>query len=466
MLRQILLSLALCTGVMTAHSQPPGQWQKPAKSYRYRVELTDKKHNAYSLKHPEKYLSQKAIERRKRYGLTVDEHDLPLTDKYVYSVLRPGVLLHNKSKWNNTLVVEVRDTTLMDEIGQLPCVKGVKRVWEQRDSIFVLDLSKRAELVTNKRDTTIADYYGYGAAQVRMLGADRLHEEGCRGKGVTIAVLDGGFLNADLIQGLPHDRILGTRHFAHPGKSVYADGTHGTMVLSCIAANEPHFLVGTAPEASFYLLQSEDAESEQLVEEDNWAAALEYADSLGCDIATSSLGYYQFDHAYMNHTYRELDGRTALISRTASLAASRGMLLLNSAGNSGDDTWKKIGFPADACDMIAVGAVTPRCVNTHFSSLGDAADHRTKPDLMAMGQRSSVYNFDGEHALANGTSFSCPTLCGAVALLVQKFPNRRPTELIEALIRTADNAEHPDNIFGYGIPDMKKASDWLESHSK
>lgn len=234
------------------------------------------------------------------------------------------------------------------------------------------------------------------------------------------------------------------------------------MVLSCIAANEPHYLVGTAPEVSYYLLQSEDGESEQLVEEDNWCAALEYADSVGCDVVTSSLGYYQFDHKDQDHYYRDLDGHTAVNSRSASLAASRGIILLNSAGNSGMSAWKKIGFPADGRDMLAVGAVQSDSLNTRFSSIGNSADGRIKPDVMAMGQASAVYETDGTVTNANGTSFSCPTMAGAVACLVQAYPNRRPTDIIKALQQSANNAAHPDNIFGYGIPNVMKAFNLLK----
>ena len=198
------------------------------------------------------------------------------------------------------------------------------------------------------------------------------------------------------------------------------------------------------------------------MEEDNWCAAVEYADSLGCDMITSSLGYQLFDHEEMNHHYWELDGATALNSRSASLAASRGILLLNSAGNSADEPWKKIGVPADAKDMLAVGAVTFRRRNTNFSSLGHSADGRIKPNVMAQGQFCAVYDVDGTVGRANGTSFACPIMCGAAACLIQQFPHKRPTEIIDALQRSGNNAEHPDNVYGYGIPSLPKAAEWLK----
>lgn len=438
-------------------------FRKDARAYRYRVSLTDKKNCGYSIKHPEAFLSAKAIARRNRYGLKVDAYDLPVSPQYVKQIVNLGGLrLHNMSKWNNTIVVETADTLKMNQVKQLPFVKSVCCVWQSPDSVEVVDNSKRADEVSNLRDTLLAPYYGYGQNQVAMLKVDQLHQAGYKGKGVTVGVIDGGFYNADLMKGIDQKHILGTRNFVRPDKSVYEELDHGMMVLSCMAANEPHYLVGTAPEANYYLLQSEDGESEQLIEEDNWCAALEYADSIGCDVVTSSLGYYHFDHSYMNHSYADLDGRTALNSKSASLAASRGLLVLNSAGNSGRGTWKKIGFPADACDMITVGAVDSVGLNTTFSSIGNSADGRIKPDVMAQGEMSMVYDDDGTVVGVNGTSFSCPTMCGAVACLVQAFPQKRPAEIIRALQLSGNNAQHPDNIFGYGIPNVMKAKQLLE----
>lgn len=436
-------------------------YQKVEKHWRFRVSLTDKKDCGFNVKKPERFLSQKAIDRRKRYGLTVDEYDLPITQKYLDALTKAGLTIYNKSKWNNTVVVETADSLSLDKVRTMPFVKDVRCVWIGPDSIPTHPNRKpRQSEIVNKCDT-LKNFYGAGQTQVEMLGVDHLHEAGYNGKGITIAVIDGGFYNADIIPGLSTAKILGTRNFVRPEKSVYDELSHGMMVLSCIAANVPYSLVGTAPEADFYLLQSEDGMSEQLVEEDNWCAAVEYADSLGCDIITSSLGYYRFDYDEMSHKYSELDGHTAINSRSASLAASRGLLVLNSAGNSGDEPWKKIGFPADASDILAVGAVNSKKRNTNFSSLGNSADGRVKPDVMAMGGKSAVFDTDGTVTHVNGTSFSCPTMCGAAACLVQKFPNKRPTEIIRALQQSGDNAGHPDNIFGYGIPDVMKAASIL-----
>lgn len=456
-LSTLATTLPLCLALMTtAKLRATDFIHFDTPLYKYRVYLTDKKGTPYSVKRPEQFLSQKSIERRKRLKLKVDKHDLPLTPAYVDGIRAKGLRVVNKSKWNNTLVVETTDSTLAQSLTTLPYVKSVRRVYTRPDSIAAPDTTDRHNRLTGKLDST-ANYYGHGYGQIEMLNGLRLHDAGLRGQGMTIAVIDGGFYNADILPGLKETRILGTRNFVNDDPDVYAAHWHGMAVLSCIGARAPYSLVGTAPEASFYLLMSEDTPTEHMVEEDNWCAAVEYADSLGVDIITSSLGYYTYDDPAESHTYRELDGRTALNSRTASLAASRGILVLNSAGNAGNDRWKKISVPADATDILTVGAVDSLRRNTLFSSLGNTADGRIKPDVMALGEGAAAFEIDGSISRVNGTSFSTPILCGMVACLWQAFPDRRPEEVIDAVRRSADNADHPDNVYGYGIPDMWKA---------
>ena len=457
-----LLLLLLFTTAM-ADEGATLSFVKPPKSFCYRVYFSDKKHNIYSTKRPESFLSEKALERRKKFKIKVDEHDLPVTPFYLEYLNNHQFKVRNVSKWNNTAVVELTDTASLKTLAGLYFVDHITKVWESPDSIAVRPKVSRFELVENRRDT-LAEYYGCGQHQIDMLQAARLHEEGYNGKGMTIAVIDGGFYNADCIDGLKDCNILGTHNFVKPGQSVYEETQqHGTMVLSCIAANLPYSMVGTAPNASFYLLQSEDNDSESLMEEDNWCAAVEYADSIGADIVTSSLGYYKFDDKTTSHKYHEQNGTTAVNSYCASLAASRGLLILNSAGNEGDGTWKKIGFPGDAKDILTVGAVNKDSVNTLFSSIGNTADGRIKPDVMAQGESSALLNCNGNVTTANGTSFSTPILCGAVACLWQAFPKAKPTEIIEAVQKAGNNTAHPNNIFGYGIPDMWKAYEFLKN---
>lgn len=449
---------AACSASLSAKSKNAKE-----ETYKFRITFTDKTSCGFSVNNPLAFLSPKAVERRTRLGLKVDEYDLPLTAAYVKKIKSLGLRVVCQSKWNNTLVVATSDSTLSTRAAQLPFVKDVRCVWIRPDSAETFDASERLAMLENKPDT-LPGFYGRAQRQAEMLGVDKLHAKGFKGEGVTIAVIDGGFFNADVIKGLSGAKILGTKNFVRPSRSVYEEQSHGMMVLSCIAANAPHSLVGTAPDASFYLLVSEDGESEQLVEEDYWCAAMEYADSLGADMVTSSLGYYRFGHKFMDHKYADLDGKTALNSRSASLAASRGILLCNSAGNSGDEPWKKISFPADGFDMLTVGAVDSTGENTNFSSLGNTADNRTKPDVMAMGGHSAVYHSDGNVGTANGTSFSCPILCGAVACLLQAFPSAKPAAIADAVRRSGSEAQAPNNVFGYGIPDLEKAFSLLKKN--
>lgn len=449
------IGLAAASAQISAEVEQP-RYVKVPEAHRYRVSFKDKSHNTYTTKRPEEFLSTKALERRRKYKIKVDEYDLPVSAVYLDYLSSQGFRVISKSKWNNTAIVETSDTVAIKQLADISYVTAVKRVWSSPDSIAVPTVRDRHEGLVTQYDT-LKTHYGHAQHQVSMIGVDKLHQAGFTGEGVTVAVIDGGFYNADCIAGLSKARILGTHNFVHPDEDVYMAQPHGTMVLSCIAANVSGSLVGTAPQANFYLLMSEDAAGENMIEEDYWCAAAEYADSIGADIVTSSLGYYEFDDHSASHKYYELDGQTAANSRAASLAASRGLLVLNSAGNSGDEEWKKIGFPADARDILTVGAVNEDGHNTVFSSVGNTADGRIKPDVMAMGQSVWLYGLDGGVTTANGTSFSTPLLCGGVACLLQACPKARPEEIIRAVQLSGNNAKHPDNIYGYGIPDLWRA---------
>ena len=290
-----------------------------------------------------------------------------------------------------------------------------------------------------------------------MSHADRLHEAGFKGQGMTIAVIDAGFHNVDKIEAMKNINILGTRDFVNPEADIYAESSHGMSVLSCMAMNQPNVMIGTAPEASYWLLRSEDEYSENLVEQDYWAAAIEFADSVGVDLVNTSLGYYSFDDPTKNYRYRDLNGHYALMSREAAKAADKGIVVVCSAGNSGSGSWKKITPPGDAENVITVGAVNKYGVLAPFSSVGNTADGRVKPDVVAVGLGSDVMGTDGNLRHANGTSFSSPIMCGMVACLWQACPELTAKEIIELVRRSGDRAVFPDTIYGYGIPDLWKA---------
>ncbi|MDE5678389.1 S8 family serine peptidase [Phocaeicola sp.] len=424
-------------------------------TYKYRVNLRDKAETTYTLHNPSEYLSGRALERRARQGLAVDSADLPVCRTYMDMLAAKGAKPVSKSKWNNTVVVHVADTLVMDEVAALPFVAAVRRVWTAPDSIPARNAARKKE-VTNKV-VKEESYYGDAWRQMAVHRGDSLHAAGFRGEGMHIAVIDAGFYNADEIGLFKKMNLLGTRDFVNPRSDIYAENAHGMKVLSCMAANKPHVLVGTAPAASYWLLRSEDNDTEQPVEEDYWAEALEFADSVGVDVVNTSLGYYEFDDAAMNYRYRDLDGHYSLMSHSASLAAAKGMVLVCSAGNSGRGTWKKITPPGDAEEVITVGAMDRNGVNADFSSVGNTADGRVKPDVMAVGVFSAVSGNDGTVSHANGTSFASPTFCGLVACFWQACPWLTARQVVKAVQEAGDRKDCPDNIYGYGVPDMWKA---------
>ena len=425
------------------------------KVYKYRVSLKDKLGTTYSIDKPEEFLSERAIERRNRQQLPIDETDLPVSGKYVDELKATGARLVTTSKWNNTVVLEVSDTLLMDEISKKSFVTGVKKVWVSLDSIPLRNMKRKKE-VKNKVEKTDC-HYGNALRQIEIHGGDSLHTAGFAGKGMHVAVIDAGFYNADEIKFFRKMDLLGTRDFVNPNSDIYAENAHGLMVLSCMAANLPKVFVGTAPEASYWLLRSEDNDSEQPIEEDYWAAAIEFADSVGVDVVNTSLGYYEFDEGFPAYRYRDLDGHYSLMSHSASLAADKGIVVVCSAGNSGDDPWKKVTPPGDSENVLTVGAINKNLVNARFSSIGNSADGRIKPDVMAVGVNSVVTGTDGSVSKGNGTSFASPIMCGIVACFWQACPWLTAKEVIEAVRQVGDRVDYPDNIYGYGVPNLWKA---------
>ena len=324
----LILTLTVCLGGFAQFT--------PGDTLKYRISLKDKAATDYSLQKPEKYLSKKSIERRKKQGLKIDSTDLPVCKKYVDAIRRKGVHILVTGKWENFVTVSCNDSVLIDEIARLPFVRSAERVWKGN-----MEKATRRDSLINKPLRTDS-LYGPACTQVEMSKANLLHDAGFKGKGMMIAVIDAGFHNVDKIEAMKNIDIRGVRDFVNPEADIYAESSHGMSVLSCMAMNQPNVMIGTAPEASYWLLRSEDEYSENLVEQDYWAAAIEFADSVGVDLVNTSLGYYSFDDPTKNYRYRDLNGHYALMSREASHAADKGMVVVCSAGNSGAGSWKKI----------------------------------------------------------------------------------------------------------------------------
>ena len=449
-MKQLLTSLLLAIS-MQAFSQAFTPY------YKYRVYLTDKKQSEFSIRHPEEFLSQKAIERRNRQGIKIDETDIPVCATYVNQIRDMGVKIAHTSKWNNTVVVSCVDTTVMSRIAQLPFVSGTRRVAHYTKPTTQPGDERKNNVGQGFSLTQETTYGSFAYEQIAQLNGLALHGAGFKGEGMTVAIIDGGFFNVDVIKGFQNTKILGTKDFVDPTENFYATGSHGMMVLSCMGANIPNYMVGTAPEASYWLIMSEDGASEQLIEEDNWSAAIEFADSVGVDVINTSLGYYDFDNKADNLGYESLDGHTHICSKSASMVASKGMILCCSAGNEGNGRWKKITAPADAVDILTVGAVGPTGSRVAFSSQGNTADGRIKPDVMAIGLPSAVYDTDGDLTYSAGTSFSSPILCGMVTCLWQSLPHLNAYQIIDIVRKSGNRADNPDELYGYGIPDFFKA---------
>lgn len=442
------------TGILEADmvSFPGGKCQM------YRLYLKDKDldHTPFSVNRPSEFLSQRSIDRRKRQGIPVDLTDLPVAPAYEKQVTEAGIEIVGKSKWNNTLLIRIHKDKELRKLEGLEFITKRKKVFQAPDSV---SQRMRSNVRNGLNEWSQGDeFYGAADAQLKSLNGKRLHENGYRGKGMMIAVFDGGFMNADKIPALHKIKLAGVKDFVVPeSKSVFGEMEHGTMVLSTMAANAPDFYVGVAPEAQYLLIRCEDERTESLAEEDYWASAAEYADSCGVDVINSSLGYHGFDDSSMDHHYYEQDGNTALISRTASMCADKGIVCVNSAGNDGMGSWKKINFPADAKDILTVGSINEHGMNAAFSAVGPTADGRIKPDVMAFGSPTCVITGRGSIINDNGTSFSSPLVAGMVACLWQALPGKTAKQIIKLVKLAGDNQQHPDNVFGYGVPDFWKA---------
>jgi hypothetical protein len=296
-----------------------------------------------------------------------------------------------------------------------------------------------------------------------MIGGIELHDQGYMGQGMVIAVLDGGFSSVDQMAAFDslfmNDRILGVWDFVSRTSNVYQGSAHGTAVLSTMGGNLPGELVGTAPEAGYYLLRTEDTGSEYLIEEFNWASGAEYADSVGADVINSSLSYKTFDDPDQDHSYDDMDGNTAPCTIAADRAMSRGMIVVNSAGNSGNDpVWPYIGAPADGDSVFTIGAVNPDGEYVSFSSIGPTADGRLKPNFVAQGSQAVVASISGGVTTSSGTSFSSPISAGMTACLLQFNPSMTNMEVLDAIQMSGSQANDPDEYMGYGIPNFGMAS--------
>ena len=404
-------------------------------------------------------LSQRALDRRTSQNIALDFKDIPVEASFVSQVTRSaGISVMARSKWLNA--VHVRGSQVA--INALATFSFISKIdFANKTLNQVGRMAKPFKLKQNgKSKKTKVDYaYGSSSNQVIMLNGQALHQQNYTGSGKIIAIMDSGFPGVNTTQPFQrlrdNGKILGGYNFVLRDANFYSGDSHGTSVLSTIGGYVENSLVGTAPDASYYLFITEDDTSENPVEESLWVEAAEKADSLGVDIISTSLGYFDFDNPAYDHTYNDMNGTTTFMSRGAEIAFSRGMIVVTSAGNSGaSKSNPHIAVPADAVSVIAVGAVNSSKSRVSFSSIGPSFDGRIKPDAMAQGQAAVVSDALGNIVTANGTSFSGPILAGMVACLWQALPQKTNQQIKDIILKSSDKFLSPNNEYGYGIPDF------------
>lgn len=428
------------------------------------VYFTNKENVEAALANPITILTQAAIDRKTLHNTPIDARDVPVNEAYIAQIKsEPGITYFAKSKWFNC--VYVRGT--QNDINALKNLSFVDHIDFSDASLnsrsTATGKTKHFQAKDNKFGVQTDFVYGDAANQVEMLHVNYLHEQGYTGEGITMAVLDAGFYGVNTIDAFQRMRSNGDllNGYDFVGRTdnefLSTASTHGSMVVSTISGYIENQFVGTAPDASVYLFRTEDVASETPVEMAYWVEAAERADSLGVWVINTSLGYNTFDNPAYNFTQSDMDGETAFMSRGATIAFEKGMLIVNSAGNSGNNAWGIITSPADSPGAFTVGAVDATGAYANFSSTGPTADGRVKPDVVAQGQQAAVITPSGTIVNANGTSFSSPIMAGAIASLWEANPEKTNAEIMQIVRQSASQFNNPDKYLGYGIPNFEIA---------
>ena len=429
------------------------------------IQLKDKGSNTFSLSAPIQYLSSKAVQRRTKYSIPLDSTDLPVTKKYIDSIKAvPNVNVLSISKWLNRVLIKTTDPAAITKIQSFPFVASVMNS-APRMPIPIRNKFKEIVEPLNKipqrNQQTLTDVLSYGNNynQVHIHEGEFLHNKGFTGSNMQVTVLDAGFYHYQTITAFDSVRlngqVLGERDFVDFDGSVNEDDTHGMYCLSIMAANWPGQMIGTAPKAKFWLVRTENAPNEYPVEELNWVVGAEFADSTGSDLISSSLGYNTFDDGAFDHNYSQLYKNQATVTMGAALATKKGMIVMSSAGNEGNNSWKYIVFPADADSVCTVGAVNSQGTIASFSSRGYPG--KLKPNIVSVGVGTVIAGQNNLPSSGNGTSFSNPNLAGLVTCLWQAFPALNNMQILDAVYKSASQYASPDTSYGYGIPNFKTA---------
>ena len=425
------------------------------------VYFKDKPNSQYYIANPLQMLSQRALDRRALQNIPLDLLDVPIHQPYIDQItVTTGITVKASSKWLNCLHIRGTQTVIQS----LSLLSFVDHVTFANANLSRLGITSKCinYSVVNKVLENQATYnYGTSGNQIQMLNGNYLHQQNFTGTGKIIAILDAGFPGVDVATPFQrlrdNNQILGGYNFVDRSSNFYSMNSHGTQVLSTMGGFVDTQLVGTAPDASYYLFVTEDTTSETPLEESLWVEAAEMADKLGADVINSSLGYFQFDNPNYSYTYNNMNGSTAFCSRGANIAFTRGMVVVISAGNSGNTSNPHISAPADATNALTVGAVNSVRNYASFSSIGPSFDGRVKPDVMAQGQSAVVAMPSGALATNSGTSFSGPIIAGMVASFWQAFPNLSNARIVQLIKESCDRYSNPNAQYGYGIPNFQLA---------
>lgn len=460
--------------------------ESEAQFTRYLVRFKNKGGTTGTFANPLAYLSQRAIDRRTRYGIAIDSTDLPVSATYVNQVRAvANVTVLNISKWQNAVSIQTSDANAITTINGFAFVQSVSGIAGRDGGIepvgknkFQLEEDQRPLPLQQNTGRLTADYFNYGTGsynEIHLHNGEFLHNIGLRGQGMVVAVLDGGFLNYTTLDAMDsiiaNGQVLSTWDFVARHASVVEDNAHGMQCLSTIAANIPGQFIGKAPKANFHLFRTEDVATEYPIEEHNWVCGAERADSAGSDIISSSLGYAdQMSNASLDHTYAEMNGNTTMIAIGADLAAKKGLLIFNANGNEGGNSWHFLISPADGDSVVAIGAVNAAGVVGGFSSYGPSSDGQIKPDIASVGVSAMIQGTGNTVVTGNGTSFACPNMAGLGTCLWQGFPEYNNMKILKAMQLAGTRASNPDDRVGYGIPNMKTAfaillAEWATSNA-
>ncbi len=425
----------------------------------YFIVFKDKLNNSFSINQPQDFLSQQAIDRRTKQSIAITEQDLPITESYLNTIITQGVEVFESSKWFNGVIIK----------GTAAETEQIKNLSFVASATYLAPQNYAGRHTGENAILTEEDAPSDSLFQNKILNIAEMHAQGYYGQGMAIAVLDGGFLNVNSIAPFSHlfsnNQVSYSYNFVSKSSNVYQYSSHGTKVLSFMAAEIDNSYQGVAPKANYLLFVTENVPSEYRIEEYYWLIAAERADSAGVDIITSSLGYSTFDDPTMNYTQADMDGTTTVVVKAAHIASEKGIVIITSAGNEGNKAWVNITSPADIIQGLAVGSIQSNYLLSTFSSLGLSADGRIKPDVVVLGSNAYLVNESGNVSQGSGTSYATPQVAGLVAGIWQANPTFSSVEIVDAVRKSASNVTNPNNEYGYGIPSFRAITNYLEAAS-